>query len=244
MNVLSRLAVRALAPVALLLAIFALPAAAEASYGNCDPGPSSIVARSGDAFIYQPARGSKGGYTTFICSRKFKGRTGVLDNGDQDSFEKLTVNGDFAAFSHTYFNSGDSANALAVEVVNLRTHRYSGGAGEHDSTPAPLRLCDFGGTSEFCYFSSVARVLLTRNGSVAFGATLEDDESDCPEEQVTCGGGGAFNVIYRLEFNAGLKQIRKTALDHVKRKELATLKLSEGRMSWTGHGKRRSAPIR
>lgn len=227
---------------ALLLVLALNQGVANAAYGVCSPSPRSVIAHSGDTNIYRVATRSDD--RVFVCSTRFRGRTLVGGYDEMDTFAKLTTSGSFAAFTHTYFNYGDTADTLEVEVVNLRLHRYSLGAEVTDSTPKKLRVCDYPETSEFCYFSGIRRLLVTRSGSVAFGASLVDDTPECPEDQVECPDTPRYNVIYRLEFNPSLRKVNRRALDHVRSKELSSLRLAGSRMRWTGHGDKRSASIR
>lgn len=239
---------RAICSFAVLLVICVIPATAEAASGSCVPRSGSIVEASGGAYIY--SADSSDGYTEFfICSRKFGGRTMIAD-AEMDSFSNLSTRGRFAAFSHTYFNTGDSADSIEIEVVDLRRHRFSVGARVTDVTRKKLRVCDYPDTSEYCFFSQVGRLFVTSSGSVAFGATVIDEDAmpsesqECLNENKNCPEVPHYNAIYRLRFSADLKKVRRQSLDHVKGKELQTLRLAGSRMRWTGHGKPKSASIR
>lgn len=239
---------RAFCSLVVLVAFSAIPGAADAASGSCAPRSGSIVAQSGGAVIYSDD--SRDGFTQFfICSRKFAGRTEIAD-AEMDSFSNLTTRGRFAAFSHRYFNTGDSADSIEIEIVDLRRHRFSVGARSIDVTRKKLRVCDYPDTSEYCFFSQVGRLFVTSRGSVAFSATVIDEDAmpaesqECLQSDQNCPEVPHYNAIYRLQFSSDLKKFRRQSLDHVTGKELQTLRLAGPRMRWTGHGKPKSAAIR
>lgn len=210
-------------------ALFTASAQAKCGGGN----HKRVIDRVGDVRIYRVNSTNRSDWDdrVYICASRY-GDAIRLGNHYENDYRRLTTNGDFAAFVRTYENSGDGADSESVEVVNLRTQRWSEGARVTDNTVPRLRACDFPAPGQFCYFTPTGLLRLTPTGSVAFTAQVSGDD------QRTVYG------VYRYEYNAGLTRQTQEAVGHVRKREMKTLFVRNNLMHWHGYGRLRSAYIR
>jgi hypothetical protein len=214
---------------------------ADAASAKCGGGHSRVtLGQRGDVKIYAVnAR-----YVTdnvsrvYICSRRYQNAI-LVGNRDEDDFRRLTVRGEYAAFVHFNSPNAEDGYTVDVEVVNLRTGHITLGSRRIDDTAPRLRLCDVRGPAFDCDFEPVGRLHVTFSGSVAFAAKIWGRAEDLPKKFV----GSAYG-IYRYEVSPSLRTLRRTAVDHVLKKEMKTVWARDGVMHWHGHGRLKSAPIR
>lgn len=212
---------------------------ADAAYGVCSPRRASIIAQTGNTYIYRSGR--EPDERIFACSKRFPGRT-PIGYGGMDVYDNLVVKGSYLAFTHTEFLYTEGLDPTSVEAVNLRLHRHSEKAEQTDTTPLSLELCAINIGANNCLFSP-GELHLTRRGSIAFEAHAYPRLEECPDEG-SCEAPPGKIGIYRFQFSANFKRQDLRVLDNIMSRDEGSLRVTGGRMRWTGNGQTRTASIR
>lgn len=219
--------------LALLTSVWIFAPAGEAAARRCDDSKRNRITAVGSVVVFERYSRARRDRVPFICSRRY-GKNFVLPGGswaERDDYRHVVARGDFAGFTHDYFDGGGEADFEFVESFNVRTGRNSSRATRRSRSGPPLPCVE--GYNDECW-TTYGAVAVTRAGSTVFSTCVQPVPT--ADTVPTC-------AVVKYEFDAKLTQRSETVLEITSSLIRRSLRIDGGRAVWGPPGNERSAPI-